>query len=234
MQKLSLETILSIIDNLSSSGPQALSLAESDGKSRLIDAAKIEFSQKGFAGASVLTISERAGVKQPLLNYHFGNKEGLWRAVIENTYAISTAEWAKVRTLILQNEDPLTRLKGVLAAFIAIHHRDPTAQALVYAEVAQPSARLEWMVDRFVKPFHIFLDSILQECIDANQIKQLPDRYASVMITIMLNSHLLGANLILRLYPESLGEAAEMPLDERIQQLLDILLNGICVSKTRG
>lgn len=233
MQKLSLEAILSIIDNLSKNAQsQAEPRTGSDGKSRLIEAAKIEFSQKGFAGASVLTISERAGVKQPLLNYHFGNKEGLWRAVIENAYAVSSAEWTNVRTLILQNEDPLTRLKGVLASFIAIHNNDPTVQALVYAEAAQPSARFEWMIDRYVKPFHTFLDSILQECIEANQIKKLPDRCASVMITVMLNSHLLGANLIQRLYPDDHRETPEMSLNERIQMLLDILLNGICVNKT--
>ena len=36
--------------------------AEVPGRQRLIDAAEIEFTQKGFDGASVLSIANRAGV----------------------------------------------------------------------------------------------------------------------------------------------------------------------------
>ncbi len=40
-----------------------------------------EFSAKGFAGARVGNIAERAGVNKQLINYYFDGKEGLYRAV---------------------------------------------------------------------------------------------------------------------------------------------------------
>ncbi|MDS0132231.1 MULTISPECIES: TetR family transcriptional regulator [unclassified Amycolatopsis] len=40
-----------------------------------------DFSEKGFAGARVRDIAERAGVSKDLIAYHFGGKEGLYRAV---------------------------------------------------------------------------------------------------------------------------------------------------------
>ncbi|MEO3826501.1 TetR family transcriptional regulator [Actinomadura sp. B10D3] len=47
----------------------------------LLDAALEEFSAKGFAGARVQDIADRAGVNKQLINYYFGGKEGLYRAL---------------------------------------------------------------------------------------------------------------------------------------------------------
>jgi TetR/AcrR family transcriptional regulator len=49
----------------------------------LRDAALDEFSAKGFAGARVQDIADRAGVNKQLINYYFGGKEGLYRAIGE-------------------------------------------------------------------------------------------------------------------------------------------------------
>jgi AcrR family transcriptional regulator len=45
----------------------------------LLEAALEEFSAKGFAGARVADIAERAGVNKQLINYYFEGKEGLYR-----------------------------------------------------------------------------------------------------------------------------------------------------------
>jgi TetR/AcrR family transcriptional regulator len=50
-------------------------------KAALIDAALEEFSAKGFAATRVRDIAERAGVSKDLIAYHFGGKEGLYRAM---------------------------------------------------------------------------------------------------------------------------------------------------------
>jgi TetR/AcrR family transcriptional regulator len=47
----------------------------------LLAAALDEFAAKGFAGARVQDIAERAGVNKQLISYYFGGKEGLYRAL---------------------------------------------------------------------------------------------------------------------------------------------------------
>lgn len=47
---------------------------------RIIDAAIGLFGERGFEAASTREIARRAGILAPLLNYHFENKEGLYRA----------------------------------------------------------------------------------------------------------------------------------------------------------
>lgn len=48
-----------------------------------LDAAQRLFAEKGFAGTSMREIASASGVSQPLIHYHFGNKEGLYRALKE-------------------------------------------------------------------------------------------------------------------------------------------------------
>jgi AcrR family transcriptional regulator len=50
-------------------------------KARILDAAVEEFSAKGFAGARVSEIAERAGVNQQLIAYYFDSKQGLYREI---------------------------------------------------------------------------------------------------------------------------------------------------------
>jgi len=59
----------------------------------ILAAATQEFTAKGLSGARVDTIAKRAGVNKRMLYHYFGDKEGLYLAVLEATYAaIRTAE----------------------------------------------------------------------------------------------------------------------------------------------
>lgn len=46
-------------------------------RQRILDAALGEFAEKGYAGARVRGIADRAGVNSQLISYYFGGKEGL-------------------------------------------------------------------------------------------------------------------------------------------------------------
>ncbi len=50
----------------------------------LLDAALVEFADKGRAGARVSAIADRAGVNKQLISYYFGGKDGLYDALVEH------------------------------------------------------------------------------------------------------------------------------------------------------
>ncbi|MGM1063578.1 TetR/AcrR family transcriptional regulator [Saccharothrix sp. Mg75] len=52
-------------------------------RARILEAAAAEFGAKGYAGARVGGIAERAGVNKQLISYYFGGKEGLYRALAD-------------------------------------------------------------------------------------------------------------------------------------------------------
>jgi AcrR family transcriptional regulator len=57
---------------------------------RILKAASRVFAERGYEGASIRDIVARADVNQAAINYHFGSKEGLYRAVLELALAALT------------------------------------------------------------------------------------------------------------------------------------------------
>ena len=58
--------------------------SQADGvRDRILAAAKVEFAEKGFAGASVRAIGSRAGVTAAMINYYFRGKKALYSGVLE-------------------------------------------------------------------------------------------------------------------------------------------------------
>lgn len=53
---------------------------------QILKAARAEFCEKGFDGARVDAIADRAGANKRLLYHYFGNKEALYCAVLEAAY----------------------------------------------------------------------------------------------------------------------------------------------------
>ncbi len=52
--------------------------------SRILEAAEIEFGLKGFGGASLQHIAERAGLPKPNIVYYFQSKANLYKQVLNN------------------------------------------------------------------------------------------------------------------------------------------------------
>lgn len=98
----------------SPSKPTTAPRARDADKSQLsiLTAALEEFAQSGFAGARVDRIAEQAGVNKRLIYYYFGNKDELFLAVLERTYAdIRSAEQA----LHLDAMDPVEAVRQLVS-----------------------------------------------------------------------------------------------------------------------
>src|SRR4029077_14304085 len=68
----------------------------------ILDAAERSFTESGFDGVSLRTITERAGVDLALANYHFGTKENLLHEVIARRARIVHDERVKELELARQ------------------------------------------------------------------------------------------------------------------------------------
>lgn len=81
-------------------------------RSRILKAAVAEFARYGLGGARVDRIAARAGANKRMLYYYFGNKEDLFLAVLEASYAdIRSAE----RALRLTDLDPREAMRRLVA-----------------------------------------------------------------------------------------------------------------------
>ena len=67
-------------------------------KKRLLDAAEAEFARKGFAGARLGAIAAAAASQQALVHHYFGDKEGLYQAVLTRAVEATTNEGWSILT----------------------------------------------------------------------------------------------------------------------------------------
>lgn len=72
-----------------------------DTRQRILETAFELFGSAGFEGASTRTLAEHAGVNLPAIQYYFGSKEGLYRAVIGHIVEQMEARVAPLATRIV-------------------------------------------------------------------------------------------------------------------------------------
>lgn len=86
----------------------------------ILAAATVEITEKGLGGARVDEIAERAGVNKRMIYHYFGDKDGLYLAVLEAAYEEIRSEEIK---LDLNKRDPVAGMRE-LVAFTWNYYRD--------------------------------------------------------------------------------------------------------------
>jgi TetR/AcrR family transcriptional regulator len=122
-------------------------------RTRLLDAALIEFSRNGFEGASTRAIARRAGCHQPQINYHFDSKEALWEAAVDYLFAELSATMNSPSD-VAGIADPSERFAAMVRRFVGFAARRPELNRIMVAEAMAPSTRLGWIVDRYSRQAH--------------------------------------------------------------------------------
>ncbi len=98
---------------------------------RILSAAKREFSQKGFGGARVDVIAERAKANKRMIYHYFGSKEELFQRVLEEAYVgIRTAE----QKLDLDHLEPRDALEKLVRFSWQYYLKNPEFITLVNSE----------------------------------------------------------------------------------------------------
>lgn len=99
----------------------------------LLDAARELFAERGFDGASVRAITDRAGVNLGAVTYHFGSKEALYHRVIE-TFLAPLRE--RVVAEAQRAGAPLDRIEAMLGAAFDHYAGDPAMPRLILQQIA--------------------------------------------------------------------------------------------------
>ncbi|MDX2166482.1 MAG: TetR family transcriptional regulator [Deltaproteobacteria bacterium] len=122
-----------------------------DTRLRIMDAALQIFGEQGYDGAMTRDIAHAAGVQQPLINYHFGNKEGLWRAAVTHLFDQLRARFADTMPG-LARLDARQAFAVVLRQFVHFNAEHPELTRLMIKEATAHSKRLEWVVNTHIRP----------------------------------------------------------------------------------
>lgn len=124
------------------------------------------FAQRGFDRAPVREIAKRAEVNVAAISYYFGDKMGLYRAVIAAIRRQRESEFPLPVVGDLPPDEALYRLIRTLLSRMLSGDEKGWEAMLMMREMQQPTAALEDMVNEYFKPLYDALcraiDDLLQ------------------------------------------------------------------------
>jgi AcrR family transcriptional regulator len=124
-----------------------------DAKVRLLEAALELFALVGFRHVTIREICRRADVNIAMVNYYFGGKEDLYKAVLE--HALRGAPSQSPSGHCADHHGLEKRLEAFvfsLLSHVLDEERSPWSKRLIAREMAEPTFALEILVNRVVRP----------------------------------------------------------------------------------
>ncbi|HVN75407.1 MAG TPA: TetR/AcrR family transcriptional regulator [Thermoanaerobaculaceae bacterium] len=184
-------------------------------KGRLMLSAIALFARKGYAATTVREIVEAAGVTKPALYYHFGSKEGIFLAMMQE--ALAEFEATAAASLEMEGSARERVLRFLDRMFeLVLRHLDAmrVIDAIYYGPPqGAPRFDFEAIHTRFIE----MLTSLVREGIAAGEFRGDPDDLAWALVGPFEVAR--GMSLC---HPE-----AEFGR-ERLARLLHVVFEGVC------
>ena len=98
-------------------------------KRRILEAAEDEFARKGFGGVRLREVATAAGVHHALLHHYYGDKEGLFRAVVERAFSRLSS---RALELLGSTTDIQRLLVDYVDTVVDFHAHSPNLFRLLY------------------------------------------------------------------------------------------------------
>jgi AcrR family transcriptional regulator len=184
-----------------------------DTRQRLLEAAGEVFAEHGFRDATIRDICARAGANLAAVNYHFRDKEGLYRQVVH--YAHDQAMHARLKELQDSAAMPAPRRLALFVRSFLQRTCDAGRPAwhgkLMVREMIEPTHVLDEIVDQAIRPMRENLHGIIRALLGSRAEEALVQRCAfSIVGQCLFYPHCRP--VIQRLQPQLRYTPAEIEL----------------------
>jgi TetR/AcrR family transcriptional regulator, regulator of cefoperazone and chloramphenicol sensitivity len=146
---------------------------DTETRDRLLKAAERLFADRGFKKVTVRDICRLARANVAAVNYHFGDKLGLYREVMQSAIDAmrATSDAARLAGEGQPPEEQLRRYIGIFVHRVLLPGSD-TVHKLVTREVNDPTPALDALVEQGVRPRVEYLSRLIAAMIDCDPADQ--------------------------------------------------------------
>jgi AcrR family transcriptional regulator len=136
-----------------------------DTRSRLLEAAGEVFAEVGYKNATIREICQKAGANVAAVNYHFRDKEGLYRALFDYAAHCALAKYP-IGGGVDAAAPPEDRLRAFVKTYMSRlldEGRPAWHGKLMAREMVEPTGALDILAESFARPQYQRLSGILRE-----------------------------------------------------------------------
>jgi len=154
----------------------------------LIAAAIRLFAERGFQGTSIRNIADELGLSVSNIYHYFGNKEGLWLAILE--HSVKDLPRKLLEAVESAGDDPVERFRSLLAAHLklSIQHQKESQIFFIDQSMLSPDGM---KVNRTLQKnvFDIYV-SELKNLRDAGKVAADNIKITALNVLALVNWHL--------------------------------------------
>lgn len=201
-------------------------------KRRLLKVATVLFAKKGYAEVSTREICEKANINLGGISYHFGGKEGLCLAVVEEFMKKLVRSFQQIQ--IPQEAEPITKEKlteyftQFIKTLIEIRISFPEAEILSYHRLFHEIPEMKNVVEKTLDPVFNDFTKLLSAAKRQNLIAA--DFNSRSFLVLMIKS--IWGYISVQSHVELLwNEAYRLPQDKKefTEFLVSLLTRGVYV-----
>ncbi|EDT03089.1 transcriptional regulator, TetR family [Burkholderia ambifaria IOP40-10] len=162
----------------------------------ILRAARRTFAKRGYDATSVREVARELGIDAALIAHHFGTKETLWLAVVEQIAELAEPMFDALRALRTSSLPHRERMRRAIELCVDHEFDEPDIGMFFSTAATEEGARLDRLRERIVRPYHDAMFPLLAEAVDAGAIRPVdPDvlffMIASAIGTTVSYSHLI-------------------------------------------
>ena len=171
-------------------------------REKLLEVAGPIFANRGYQATTIRTICKGAGANVAAINYHFGDKLGLYTEVLEQS--VRAAQVLAAHNAPDQNISPEDKLRALIRARLRSISGDDLPDwhsRLLAHELAQPTPALRHLIDKLTRPIYKRLLELI-----GGMIGMPPNddnsRLCAISVVGQVLAYVLPGPLLTEIWPE--------------------------------
>lgn len=184
-------------------------------RERLMEAAGELFAASGFRDVTVRQICQRAQANIAAVNYHFRDKESLYREVVLSAYRTARERYP-LTVGVTEQDPPEKRLRAFVRGILGriFDESSPPWGKLLAREMVDPTPAMDGLVEEGMRPQSVLLASIMRQAAGPGATDAQIGRLCEAVVGQVIVYHSCRA-VMQRMSPES------APTREHIDELAD-------------
>ncbi|KUZ06046.1 TetR/AcrR family transcriptional regulator [Burkholderia diffusa] len=177
-------------------------LAEASvGPDVILRAARRTFAKRGYDATSVREVARELGIDAALIAHHFGTKETLWLAVVEQIVDLAEPMFDALRALRTSSLPHRERVRCAIELCVDHEFDEPDMGMFFSTAATEEGARLDRLQERLVRPYHDVMFPLLSDAVEAGAIRAVDPNVLFFMIASAIGMTVSYSHMMLAFTP---------------------------------
>ena len=154
-----------------------------EARAKIAAAAEELFAARGFDGTAIRDIAKKAGVNGAMIHYYFGNKEGLYRAMLEGAASRVQALLTETTAGSGSTTKRLARFVDAYASYIL---SQPNLARILYREMLTGAKHIRKIAQQYATTNYAMLRTLISDGIARGELRAIDAELAPISLMGMV------------------------------------------------